>query len=185
MDERFSTNHEEAAYQMLRQVLQNHITATGISFHAALSASGMFIADVALHAYQAGATAGDAQTLMRGIVDALKMHIRLQHEQSAGLTFPELTGADIDIVTDHQLLLVGIWRQFLTEAGDEHAITYDGGYRIALSLSGDLLQVFLHEYDQDLEEVDEYIDTIVSPALMRYIQRSGIYPPESPRIPPR
>jgi hypothetical protein len=60
--------------------------------------------------------------------------------------------------------------QLFHESADAQRIDREGGMRVVLGLMTDVLSMFLHQFDQTLEEVDAIIDQVVGPSLESYLK---------------
>jgi hypothetical protein len=163
----FATDDEAAVYHMLTQVLHNHLATHGMAFEAALTAGGMVLIGVC---QQFGTAGASLDVLLPHTCACLKQHLR---RRRASAVFPSalmaLTPASkAHVIADAEALRDALV-QLLCDAGREHGIWVDGGFRIALSLMADLLSVFLHHRAKTPEEIDAFIDGPLRATLVRHL----------------
>jgi len=161
----FATDAEAAAYRMLTQVLQNHLATQTISVHTALAACERLLAEVCL---QLGIAWDDMQDLVSTTLGGLHQELSAWHDHP---TVPLGIHYEPDALLrgDPALWLSMVLSRLLDDARREQGITVAGSWRIALSLTADLLRVFLFQLKYTREEVNAMIDGRLSPTLSAYL----------------
>jgi len=163
----FATFQEEAAYTMLKQVLQNHVTLHRMSLLAAVMAGVGLLGDRCVACCRAGAVPSVVITETLG---RLKRWVRTRQTTPSFALFSKESARDLEVhLGEHSQHLYGALRQLLTESGDAQRIDLLGSMRIALGLLADVLSIFLHQFNHTLEEVDTIIEEVVGPSLESYL----------------
>lgn len=164
----FATPQEAAAYTMLKQVLQNHVTLHRMSLLAAVMAGVGLLGDRCMACCGAGTVPSVvvAQTLSR-----LKHQVRAQQTTPGFAPFVVQSARDPAAhLGEHARYLYDALRQLLHESGDAQRLDRRGGMRVVLGLMADVLSMFLHQFDRTIAEVDAIIDEVVGPSLESYLK---------------
>jgi hypothetical protein len=164
----FATLQEAAAYTMLKQVLQNHVTLHRMSLLAAVMAGVGLLGDHCGACCGAGTVPSMvvAQTLSR-----LKRLVRAQQTTPAFAPFVAESARDpVAHLGEHARHLYDALRQLLHESGEAQRLDREGGMRVVLGLMADVLSMFLHQFDRTIAEVDAIIDEVVGPSLESYLK---------------
>lgn len=160
----FHTAGEEATYSMLRQALRNQITTHTMAASAAFAVAISLVSEATGQMWAEGA---DIHTLFGQVIDAVKQELRTRQGPPALplFVYDGAPQAEDPISDEHVRLLSETVDRFMNEAGEEHRIPAEGGVRIAIGLLGDLLHVLMHQGNKTLEEIDEFIEHPIRPAL--------------------
>lgn len=173
MDE-FRDTHEAATYTMLKQVLTNHCTTHAMTPLAALGGCSGLLAVVCVQLCRVGA---DPQTLVPHTLGWLqqRLHARRLHPPLplfATPTQPDALHRDSGAYAEMLAEALGVLLHDVEETG---RVAVDGGFRIVLSLTADLLSMFLHQYAYTLVEVEALLEAELGPALTVQIRRHQKY----------
>ena len=164
----FATSQEAATYTMLKQVLQNHVTLHQMSLLAAAMAGVGLLGD------RCGACCGAGNVpsvMVSTTLDQLKRRVRAQQAAPGFAPFVAESADDPAAhLGEHSWHLYDALRQLLHESSDAQRLDRRGGMRVVLGLMADILSMFLHQFDQTIEEVDAIIDEVVGPALESYLK---------------
>lgn len=172
----FATPQEAAAYTMLKQVLQNHVTLHRMSLLAAAMAGVGLLGDCCVACCGAGTI---PSVVVSKTLDQLKRRVRAQQTAPGFAPFVAESARDPAAhLGEHSWHLYDALRQLLHESGDAQRLDRRGGMRVVLGLMTDVLSMFLHQFDQTIEEVDAIIDEVVGPSLESYLK------PYIPLLPP-
>jgi hypothetical protein len=164
----FATPQEEAAYTMLKQVLQNHVTLHRMSLLAAAMAGVGLLGDRCVACCRVGTV---PSVVISETLGRLKRQVRTQQTTPSFAPFVVESARDPAAhLGEHSRHLYDALRQLLHESGDAQRFDLQGGMRVVLGLMADVLSMFLHQFDQTLEEVDAIIDEVVGPALESYLK---------------
>jgi len=159
----FATPQEAAAYTMLKQVLQNHVTLHRMSLLAAAMAGVGLLGDLCVACCGAGTVPSVVVSKMLG---QLKRRVRAQQTTPGFAPFVAESARDPAAhLGQHARHLYDALRQLFHESGDAHQLDRRGGMRVVLGLMADVLSMFFHQFDQTIEEVDVIIDEVVGPSL--------------------
>jgi hypothetical protein len=164
----FATDAEADAYRMLTQVLQTHLATPMMSVHTALAACERLLA---MSCLQSGTAGDDVQDLVLSTLGGLRQELGTRQ----AYPIPPLGAAgthyepDALLRGDPALWLSTVLRRLLDEARREQGITAAGSLRIAISLTADLLSVFLIQLQYTGEEVNAMIDGRIHPTLSAYL----------------
>ena len=176
----FASDQERAAAALLRQVVQNHATTHGLSFNAVLNAAITVLRDccvgVVRDMYGGSLRMDSDRVLIDGPAALiahktrwLKRHLRTRHAQ------PSFPPGVLQVLepdpspTAETMALAQALRTLVNDACEGYSVERGGASRMLLSLVADVLAVLMHEYDQDLEEVDALIDSTLHDALLRSV----------------
>jgi len=163
----FATFQEEAAYTMLKQVLQNHVTLHRMSLLAAVMAGVGLLGDQCVVCCRAGTV---PSVVIMETLGRLKHWVRTRQTTPSFALFSKESARDLEVhLGEHSQHLYGALRQLLTESGDAQRIDLLGSMRIVLGLLADVLSMFLHQFNHTLEEVDTIIEEVVGPSLESYL----------------
>ena len=164
----FATPQEAAAYMMLKQVLQNHVTLHRMSLLAAAMAGVGLLGDLCVACCGAGTVPSVVVSKMLG---QLKRRVRAQQTTPGFAPFVAESAHDPAAhLGEHSRHLYDALRQLLHESSDAQRLDRRGGMRVVLGLMADVLSMFLHQFDQTLAEVDAIIDEVVGPSLESYLK---------------
>src|SRR5262245_46334184 len=149
----FATDAEADAYRMLTQVLQTHLATQTMSVHTALAACERLLAMSCLQSETAG---DDVQDLVLSTLGGLKQELgaRQAHPTTPLCTAGTHYEPDALLRGDPALWLSAVLSRLLDDARREQGITAAGSLRIAISLTADLLSVFLLQLQYTGEEVN-------------------------------
>jgi len=164
----FATPQEAAAYAMLKQVLQNHVTLHRMSLLAVVMAGVGLLGDRCTACGGAGTVPAVvvAQTLSR-----LKHRVRAQQATPSFAPFAAESAEDPAAqLGEHARQLYDALRQLLHESSAAQRLDSPGGMRVVLGLVADVLSMFLHQFDRTLAEVDAIIDEVIGPSLESYLK---------------
>ena len=164
----FATPQEAATYTMLKQVLQNHVTLHRMSLLAAVMAGVGLLGERCVACCEAGTVPSVvvAQTLSQ-----LKRRVRAQQATPGFAPFVEESARDPAAhLGEHSRHLYDALHRLLHDSADAQRIDREGGMRVVLGLMTDVLSMFLHQFDQTLDEVEAIIDTVVGPSLESYLK---------------
>ena len=169
----FPTTDEAAAYRMLKQVLQNHVSLQEMSILATSMACTGLLGDRCLERYTAGTAPPE---LVAAMLDWLKRGVR---ERQTAPTLPPFGKASAQEpgtrLGEHSRCLYDVLRQLLNDVVDEQQLTLLGSMQIVLRLMADVLSMFLHQFDHTLAEIDTIINEVVGPSLESYLKTT--FPP--------
>ncbi|HEY5865142.1 MAG TPA: hypothetical protein VI542_06250 [Candidatus Tectomicrobia bacterium] len=160
----FATDAEAATYRMLQQVLQTYLTAQTMSVHTALAACEQFLAT---SCHRLRIASDDAQDLVSSTLRGLQQELDARQDYPATPLYIADTHDEPDALLpgDPALWLSIVLSQLLDDAGREQGMTVARSWRIAISLTADLLNVFLSQLKYTREEVNAMIDRRLSPTL--------------------
>jgi hypothetical protein len=167
------TDDEAAAYRMLKQVLQNHVSLQEMSILATSMACTGLLGDRCLERCVAGAAPPE---IVAAMLDWLKRGIRDRQTAPALPLFGKASAQEPDTrLGEHSRRLYDVLRRLLNDVIDEQQLTLFGSMQIVLRLMADVLSMFLHQFDHTLAEIDKIIDDVVGPSLESYLK--SIFPP--------
>jgi hypothetical protein len=170
----FATPQEAAAYTMLKQVLQNHVTLHRMSLLAAAMAGVGLLGDCCVACCGAGTVPSVvvSETLAR-----LKRRVHIQQTTPGLAPFVAESARDPAAhLGEHSRHLYDALRQLFHESSDAQRLDRRGGMRVVLGLMADVLSMFLHQFDQTIAEVDVIIDEVVGPSLESYLKTHLPFP---------
>ena len=164
----FATDAEAATYRMLTQVLQTHLATQTMSVHTALAACERLLAQSCLQLRTAG---DDLLDLVSSTLGGLKQEMGARQAHPTAPLYAAGTHYEPDALRrdDPALWLSTMLSRLLDDARLEQGITAAGSLRIAISLTADLLSVFLIQLKYTAEEVNAMIDGRLSPTLSAYL----------------
>ena len=172
MDE-FPTTAEAAAYRMLKQVLQNHVSLQGMSILATSMACTGLLGDRCLERYAPGTAPPE---IVVALLDWLKRGVRERQRAPTLPPFGEASAQEPDArLGEHSRCLYDALRRLLNEVIDEQQLTLLGSMQIVLRLMADVLSMFLHQFNHSVAEIDTIIDEVVGPSLESYLRTT--FPP--------
>jgi hypothetical protein len=172
----FATDQEAAAYHMLHQVLQNHIVLHALPWQVTCRSGTLLLIEWCVPFCRAGLdpTIWGTDTVCR-----LKEAVRARQSHP---TYPAalLAAEDDNIAYDdpRAVTLFKVLHQALVDAAQEQRIDTWGGFRVALTLTADLLSVHFSVYeDNPLDPIDKLIEQTLGPmlitALKSVVSRGG------------
>lgn len=165
-----SDAHEQAAYGMLKQVLQNQITTHDITLSVALTGCAMMLTSACLALYD---TEDDIQVHMPYTMTRLKEHLRARQTTPPLRPFttaPSHTG-ETPVSRMNARSLGQSLVQVTNEAIEEYALTPGSAWDIALELTADVFAMLLHQHQSTLAELDTMIDQTLQPVMLRQMQQ--------------
>ena len=169
----FPTADEAAAYHMLKQVLQNHVSLQEMSILATSMACTGLLGDRCLERYAAGITPPE---IVAAMLDWLKHGVRERQTAPTLPPFGKASAQEPDThLGEHSRCLYDVLRRLLNDVIDEQQLTLRGRMQIVLRLMADVLSMFLHQFDHTLAEIDKIIDEVVGPSLESYLKTA--FPP--------
>src|SRR5262249_36532396 len=148
---------EQAAYGMLKHMLQNHITTHAMPLSLALTGCAMLLTAACLALYD---TEEDMQAHVPYTMSRLKEQLRARHAIPPLLPFatvPSQAG-DAALFSEDARALGQSLALCIQDAVDEYALAPGAAWEIALALTADVLAMLLHEGEQTLGDVDALID---------------------------
>jgi hypothetical protein len=161
---------EKAAYGMLKQVLQNHITTHEMALSVALMGCTMMLTSACWAFYD---TEEDMQAHVPYTMTRLKEHLRAR--QAAPPLLPFATGqrqAGEDAALSNAARALGASLALFTQdAVDEYALPTGTAWGIALALTADVLAMLLHERQNTLVDVDALIDETLQPVMIKQMRQ--------------
>jgi len=170
---KFPTADEAAAYRMLKQVLQNHVSLQEMSILATSMACTGLLGDRCLERYTDRTAPPEIVATM---LDWLKHGVRERQTAPTLPPFGEASAQEPDArLGEHSRCLYDVLRQLLNDIIDEQQLTLLGSMQIVLRLTADVLSMFLHQFDHTLAEIDKIIDEVVGPSLESYLKTT--FPP--------
>jgi hypothetical protein len=161
---------EKAAYGMLKQVLQNHITTYEMALSVALTGCAMMLTSACWAFYD---TDEDMQAHVPYTMTRLKEHLRARQATPPLLPFATVqrqTGDDSVLSNDARALWTSL-ALFTQDAVDEYALPTGAAWGIALELTADVLAMLLHERQNTLVDVDALIDETLQPLMIRQMRQ--------------
>jgi AcrR family transcriptional regulator len=163
----------QAAYGMLKHMLQNHITTDAMPLSLALTGCAMLLTSACLALYD---TEEDMQAHVPYTMTRLKERLRARHATPPLRSFataPSQTGDEALFSEDARALGRSL-ALCIQDAVDEYALAPGAAWEIALALTADVLAMLLHEGQQTLGDVDALIDESLQPTMLRQM---GPLPP--------
>jgi hypothetical protein len=162
------TDEEAAAYRMLHQVLQNHVTLQEMSILAASMACTGLLGDHCLECCTAGTTPLE---VVADMLVWLKRGVRKRQSLPALLPFGQASAHAPEVhLGEHSRHLYDALRRLLNDVREAQRIDSLGSRQIGLRLLADVLSMFLHQFALPLEAVDKIIDEVVGPSLDSYLK---------------
>jgi hypothetical protein len=161
---------EQAAYGMLKQVLQNHITTHEMALSVALTGCAMILTSACWTFYD---TEEDMQAHVPYTMTRLKEHLRVRQATPPLLPFATVQRqAGDDAVLSHNARALGMsLARFIQDTVDEYALPTGAAWGIALELTADVLAMLLHERQHTLVDVDALIDETLQPVMIRQMRQ--------------
>jgi hypothetical protein len=149
----FHTEREEALYTTLKQVLQNHITTHGLSYHHTLAACIPvlgYLLYIMIESWE------EAPELIARTVDELhdRLHTRVLHGLATLPAFQDYAPHP-DVSTQYQELGTAL-ATLLTTSGLEYDLSVVATWRAYLALVADVLVMPLLAHAQRPEELEAY-----------------------------
>jgi hypothetical protein len=169
MDE-FATDEEATTYRMLKQVLQNHVALEEMSILATAMACTGLLGDRCLERCTVGTA---PQEVVVAMLSWLKGGVRERQTLPALLPFGKASAHAPEVhLGEHSRHLYDALRRLLNDVSEAHRLDGLGSTRIVLSLTADVLSMFLHQFDLPLAAIDKIIDEVVGPSLDSYLKTS-------------
>jgi len=161
---------EKATYDMLKQVLQNHITTHDMTLSVALMGCTMMLTSACLAFYD---TEEDMQVHVPYTMTRLKEHLRVRQATPPLLPFTTVQRqAGEDAVRSHDAHALGTSLALCTQdAVDEYALPTGAAWGIALALTADVLAMLIHQHQNTPVEVDAMIDETLQPVMIRQMRQ--------------
>jgi hypothetical protein len=164
---------EQAAYGMLKHMLQNHITTDAMALSMALTGCAMLLTSACWALYD---TEEDMQAHVPYTMTRLKEQLRARQATPPLLPFAtgqRQAGDEARFSEDARALGQSL-ALCIQDAVDEYALATGAAWGIALALTADVLAMLLHEGEYTLGEVETLIDEILQPVMIRQM---GPFPP--------
>ena len=162
---------EQAAYGMLKQVLQNQIITHNLPLSVALTGCAMMLTSACLALYD---TADDIQVHMPYTMSRLKEHLRAR--QTTPPLHPCATaqheGGDASVSSMDARSLGQSLARLTNDAIEAYALTPGSAWGIALELTADVLAMFFHQRQHTLVELEALIDETLQPVMLRQMRQS-------------
>ena len=156
---------EQAAYGMLKHMLQNHITTDEIPLSMALTGCAMLLTSACLALYD---TEEDMQAHVPYTMTRLKEHLRARQATPPLLPFATVQSqaGDEALFSEDARALGRSLALCIQDAVDEYALATGAAWGIALALTADVLAMLLHEGQHTLVDVDALIDETLQPVMI-------------------
>ena len=161
-----SDAREQAAYGMLKHMLQNHITTDEMTLSMALTGCAMMLTSACLALYD---TEKDMQAHVPYTMTQLKEHLRARQATPPLLPFATVQSqAEDDAIFSEAARALGRSLALcIQDAVEEYALATGAAWGIALELTADVLAMLIHEGQYTLVEVDALIDETLQPVMIR------------------